>query len=117
VYAPHASSLLRQFDDGVPGVFSLTVGDDGTAYLVDYGSGSATNAPTMTGAIYTVAPGTTSATDFIASLSTGSLVLYNGSAVKDSRHRVARFSVGTNGAAFSGGGRFLRQFRGSKDLR
>jgi hypothetical protein len=97
VYAPHATSLLRQFQDSVPGVGALAVGDDGSAYLVQFCC-YASNGPATNGAIYKIAPGAGAASDFIASLNTDDVVLYNGKAAKNARSRVARYSIGHNSA-------------------
>jgi len=82
-YSARAAALISQIDDGVPGVGALTVGSDGTAYLVQYG-GSARNAPAQ-GAVYSVAPLGTTAKNLIPATNTLNVVLYDGSDAKDVR--------------------------------
>jgi hypothetical protein len=93
VYSPHATSLLRQFQDNVPGLDSLTVGNDGTAYAIQF-LGLAQNAPAISGAayaaVYKVPAGSSEMADFLPRSIALELSLYsNGSASSFARGRDA----------------------------
>jgi len=83
-YSARGAALIQQISDGVPGVGALTIGDDGTAYLVQFASFGA-NAPMSAGAIYTVAPGATTSSDIVANVNTQNVVLYETGTAKDLR--------------------------------
>jgi hypothetical protein len=106
-FSAHATTLLHQINDGAPGVGALTVGDDGTAYLVEFAS-FAGNGPVAAGAVYTVAPGGSSSTPLIPSVTTNNVVLYTGSDAKDLRMgRVFHTNLGQ--AASAARARMLRR--------
>ena len=99
VYSPHGASLTQQINDGTPGVGALTVGDDGTSYLVVYAAYAA-NGPSSAGAVFSVAPGASSAIDLIPTVTTSNVVLYNGTDAKDVRMgRVFHTSLGQAASA------------------
>ncbi len=98
VYSPGATKLLRQFDDGTPGVGTLTTGLDGTAYL-DQFSGFVANGPSSYGNIVRVAAGSTTASTFIANIDTGNVALFDGTNGKDARRRTFYATVGGNHAS------------------
>jgi hypothetical protein len=79
IYTAGGASLVRQIVDGVPGVGALTVGDDGTAFLVEY-AGFAGNSPA--GAVYRLATGASTPSDLIPSTTALDVVLYDGTEAK-----------------------------------
>jgi hypothetical protein len=94
VYSPRAATLLRQFQDNVPGVSSVTVGADGTAYLLQLCC-IAGNAPTSEGAVYKIPSGTSTVTDLIPreDFETLSLAVYSNGTARFARGR-DRYAAG-----------------------
>jgi hypothetical protein len=105
-YTPNATKLVRQFDDGVPGVLSLTVGNNGAAYLVQFGD-DASNGPTNSGNIYRVPSGSSKVSLLIQNRAATNVILYDGTNSKDASPQVVRASLGgASQPAFMG--RFVR---------
>jgi hypothetical protein len=90
VYAPHATSLLRQVKKGFSNGQFLTVDDDGTAYIEDF-----TDVKLSTELLVVVAPTATKGRH-LAKIATGTgFFLYNG-------HRVKTVGTGVNGGSHAG---------------
>jgi hypothetical protein len=81
VYTPQAAAMLRQFKDNVPDVSSLTVGNDGSTYLVQSANSRVPNSAAQPN-IYAIAPNATTASLLIPDIDAKNIILLSGGNVK-----------------------------------